>query len=106
MVDQHNIIDMVASGMAEEEIMEKLGITSKSKLKSMYYDALVSAGIIEDISGARERRDPYVKRIGKHGTLVLGKNLMIEKFRFKLGDKFRIISLIDGCIFLIKIKDS
>jgi hypothetical protein len=104
MKNSQDIIDMVASGMAEEEIMEQLGIKSKSKLKSTYYDALVSAGIIEDISGARERRDPYVKKIGKHGTLVLGRNLMIDKYRFKLGDKFRVISLIEGCIFLIKIK--
>ena len=100
-----NIIEMVASGMTQDEIMEKLGIKSKSKLKAIYYDALVTAGIVEGINGATEKRDPYVKKIGKHGTLVLGRNLMLDKFRFKLGDKFRIISLIDGCIFLIKIKD-
>lgn len=105
METQQNIIEMVASGMAQDEIMEKLGIKSKSKLKAMYYDALVNAGIVEAIGGARGKRDPYVKKIGKHGTLVLGRNLMVEKYRFKLGDRFRIISLIEGCIFLIKIKD-
>jgi hypothetical protein len=85
------LIEMVKKRMPDKEIMEKLGIQTKTSLKKMYYDALVETGKIKGIISKQD--DVGMKKslkIGKRGTLSLSKKLVIEEFGFKEGDTFTV----------------
>ena len=84
------LIDMVKKGIPDKEIMEKLGIQTKASLKKMYYDALVEAGKIKDIVTKKEVETKRTLKIGKKGTILLSKKLLIDKLGFKEGDKFTV----------------
>lgn len=88
------LIEMVKKNVPDKEIMEKLGIQTKAALKKMYYDALVEAGKIKDILTEKEaKKAPATGRklsIGKRGTIILSKALLIENFGLKEGDKFTV----------------
>jgi hypothetical protein len=99
------VIEMVKRGLPDKEIMKELGVRTKTSLKKIYYDALVEAGKIKDILTERQvkravrRKRPL--RIGKRGTILLGKALVIDNFGFKEGDKFT-VSKRKGAIILTK----
>ena len=92
--DSEKLIDMVNKGMTAGEIRKALGIKSKAPLKKMYYDALVKAGKISDIARARQVRRRRPKRralaIGKRGTILLSKPLLVNQLGFKEGDRFSV----------------
>ena len=89
-----DIVEMVKAGFTDKQIMKELGIQTKASLKKMYFDALVEAGKIKAIitksEKKRRRRKPKVLTIGKRGTLALSRLLLIDKFGFKEGDKFKV----------------
>jgi hypothetical protein len=89
-----DIVEMVKAGFTDKQIMKELGIQTKASLKKMYFDALVEAGKIKAIitksEKKRRQRKPKVLTIGKRGTLALSRLLLIDKFGFKEGDKFKV----------------
>ena len=91
-VMKEKLIDMVKKGIPDREIMRELGIQTRSSLRKMYYEALVEAGKIRDILTERELRkagrEKRAATIGKRGTILLSKGLLIDRFGFKQGDKF------------------
>lgn len=91
-VMKEKLIDMVKKGIPDREIMRELGIQTRASLRKMYYEALVEAGKIRDILTERElRKAVRGKRavtIGKRGTILLSKGLLIDRLGFKQGDKF------------------
>lgn len=91
-VEPEKIIEMLNKGMTANEINEELGIKSRASLRRMYYDSLVKAGKIEDISTEKEAKKAAPKKraltIGKRGTILLSKALLVDQLGFKEGDKF------------------
>jgi hypothetical protein len=89
-----DIVEMAKAGFTDKQIMKELGVQTKASLKKMYFDALVEAGKIKAIITEREKkrrqRKPKVLSIGKRGTLALSRLMLIDQFRFKEGDKFKI----------------
>jgi len=96
------LIEMVRKGIPDKEIMRELGIQTRASLKKMYYDALVEAGKIKDILAekkvkkAASRRRPVA--IGKRGTILLSRALLIDQLGFKEGDTFRVAKRGDSII--------
>ena len=90
---KEEIIEMVEKGMTAKEIRKKLGIKTKAPLKGMYYRALVKTGKIKDISTERKVKKAAPKRrtltIGKRGTILLSRTLLVDQLGFKKGDKFK-----------------
>ena len=89
------LVEMVRKGVPDKEIMRELGIKTKASLKKMYYDALVEAGKIKDIMTERKLKKAKGPRkrpvtIGKRGTILLSKPLLVKKLGFKEGDKFTV----------------
>ena len=94
-MNKKNLIEMVRKGVPDKEIMRELGIQTKASLKKMYYDALVEAGKIKGIvkESKMKKAMPKKKRpltIGKRGTILLSKPLLVEQLGFKKGDKFAV----------------
>lgn len=83
------LIEMVRKEIPDKEIMKELGIQTKASLKRMYYDALVEAGKIKDIVTERKLKRGAPKRraltIGKRGTILLSKVLLVDQLGFKEG---------------------
>ncbi|NIN00096.1 MAG: hypothetical protein GTO24_19090 [candidate division Zixibacteria bacterium] len=102
------LIEMVKKGVPDKEIMEELGIQTRTSLKKMYYDALVEAGKIRDILTQRQAKRAATKkrpvRITKRGTVLLGRAVVIDTFGFKEGDRF-IVSKRKDAIILRKEKE-
>ena len=101
--DVKKIIDMVRKGMPDKEIMKELDIKTKVSLKKVYYDALVEAGKIKDIMTERKMkkaREPRKRSvtIGKRGTILLSKPLLVEQLGFKEGDRFTVAKRRDNII--------
>jgi len=101
--DAKKIIDMVRKEIPDKEIMKELGIQTKASLKKMYYDALVEAGKIRDIMTERKLKKTKGPRkrpvtIGKRGTILLSKPLLVEQLGFKEGDKFTVSKRRDSII--------
>jgi len=100
--DSSKFIDMVHKGMTAAEIRKALGIKSKAPLRRMYYDALVKAGKIRDIATARQVRRRRPRRrtltIGKRGTILLSKPLLVNQLGFKEGDRFSVTKRRDRII--------
>ena len=100
------IIELVNKGMTAKEIKEELGIKPKASLRRMYYDSLVKAGKVNDILTEREVKKTHKKRtstIGKRGTILLSKRLLVDQLGFKEGDKFGIEKR-KGSIILKKVE--
>jgi len=91
---KEKLIEMVEKGMSVREIKRELGIKSRATLRGMYYDALVRAGRIKDIGrGSTVKREPRKRRaltIGKRGSILLSKLLLVNQLGFKEGDKFSV----------------
>ena len=89
------LIEMVNKGMTAGEIRKELGSKSKAPLRKMYYDALVKTGKIKDILTERKVKKGRTKRraltIGKRGTILLSKPLLVEQLGFKKGDTFNAV---------------
>lgn len=101
--EARKIIDMVKKGVPDKEIMKELGIQTKASLKKMYYDALVEAGKIKDIMTERRLKKTAGPRkrpltIGKRGTILLSKPLLVDQLGFKQGDKFTVAKRRDSLI--------
>ena len=96
------LVEMVREGIPDKEIMRELGIQTKASLKKMYYDALVEAGKIKDIMTERELKRAAPKRraltIGKRGTILLSRPLLVNQLGFKEGDKFTVAKRRDSLI--------
>lgn len=102
-IDPMKLIDMVRKEIPDKEIMAELGINTKASLKKMYYDALVEAGKIKDIMTERKARKAAAPRkrpltIGKRGTILLSKPLLVDQLGFKTGDKFTVAKRKDSII--------
>lgn len=101
-VMKEKLIEMVKKGMPDREIMKELGIQTRASLRRMYYEALVEAGKIKDILKETELkkavRGKRALTIGKRGTILLSKALLIDRFGFKEGDKFRIAKRRDSIV--------
>lgn len=102
-MNKKKLVDMVKKGVPDKEIMRELGIQTKASLKRMYYDALVEAGKIKDIMTERKfkkargpRKRPVT--IGKRGTILLSKPLLVEQLGFKEGDKFAVSKRRDSIV--------
>ena len=93
-VEAEKLVDMVRKDIPDRKIMKELGIKTRASLRKMYYDALVETGRIEDIPTERKmKRAPTKKRvltIGKRGTILLSRRLLIDQFGFKEGDTFTV----------------
>ena len=96
------LMEMVKKGRPDKEIMKELGIKTKASLTRMYYDALVEAGRIKDILPEKEVMKARPKRralkIGKRGTILLSKPLLVDQLGFKKGDKFSVTKRRDSII--------
>jgi len=96
------LIEMVRKGISDKEIMRELGIQRRALLKEMYYDALVEAGRIKDIMTERKLKKASPRRraltIGKRGTVLLSKPLLVDQLGFKQGDKFTVSKRKDAII--------
>jgi len=96
------IIEMVRKGIPDKEIMKELGIQTKASLKRVYYDALVEAGKIKDILREREVKKAAPRKrllaIGKRGTILLSKAVLIDQLGFKEGDQFKVAKKRDSII--------
>jgi hypothetical protein len=96
------LIEMVKKGKPDKEIMKELGIKTKASLRRMYYDALVEAGRIRDILTEKRVKKARPKRralkIGKRGTILLSKPLLVDQLGFKKGDKFSVSKRRDSII--------
>ncbi|MCK5551676.1 MAG: hypothetical protein KAJ09_00935 [Deltaproteobacteria bacterium] len=103
---KQKLVEMVRKGKSDKEVMKELGIKTKATLRRMYYDALVEAGKIKDILTERKMTKSAPKRrpltIGKRGTILLSKALLLDQLGFKKGDKFTLAKRKDS-IFLRKI---
>ena len=101
-MEKKKIIEMVKKGIPDKEIMKELSIQTKASLKRMYYDALVEAGKIKDIMTEREMKKGAPKRrpltIGKRGTILLSKPLLVDQLGFKKGDRFTVSKRKDSII--------
>jgi hypothetical protein len=99
---KEKLIEMVKKGIPDKEIMKELGIQTKASLKKMYYDALVETGKIKDILTERKMKKAAPKsrglRIGKRGTMLLSKPLLVDQLGFKAGDKFGVAKRRDSII--------
>ncbi len=99
---KERIIAMVKKGLSDKEIMKELGIQTKASLKRMYYDALVEAGKIKNIMTEAQMKKGMPKRraltIGKRGTILLSKVLLIDQLGFKAGDRFSVAKRRDRII--------
>lgn len=104
---KQKLIEMVRKGKSDKEIMKELGIRTKATLRKMYYDALVQTGKIKDIMTERKMKKSVPKRrpltVGKRGTILLSKALLIDQLGFKKGDKFTFAKR-KGSIILRKIE--
>ncbi len=100
--DAKKLIEMAKKNVPDKQIMEELGIKTKTALKKMYYDALVEAGKIKDILTEREAKKTPAKArklsVGKRGTLTLSRAVLIDKLGFKEGDKFTVSKRKDSII--------
>jgi len=96
------LIEMVKKGKPDKEIMKELGIKTRASLRRMYYDALVEAGRIRDILTEKQIKKARPKRralkIGKRGTILLSKPLLVDQLGFKKGDKFSVSKRRDSII--------
>ena len=92
------LIQMVRKGLPDKEIMEKLGIQTRTSLKKMYYDALVEGGKIKDILTEKEVKKKRSVSITKRGTINLNRKLLIDDLGFKEGDKFTVSKRKDSII--------
>jgi hypothetical protein len=96
------LIDMVRKGIPDKEIMKELGVQTRASLRRMYYDALVEAGKIKDIMTERKMKKAASRRrlltIGKRGTILLSKPLLVDRLSFKEGDKFNVAKRRDSII--------
>jgi predicted transcriptional regulator len=81
-----DILEMVKAGFTDKQIMKELGIQTKASLKKIYFDALVEGGKIK----RKKQRKTKVVTIGKRGTLTLSRLLLMDTFKFKAGDKFKV----------------
>jgi hypothetical protein len=94
MEEAKKLIEMVKKEIPDKEIMRELGVQSKASLKKMYYDALVEAGKIKGILTEREVKKTQTKprevTIGKRGTMLLSKPLLVDRLGFREGDKFSV----------------
>ena len=101
-MEKKKIIEMVKKGVPDKEIMKELSIQTKASLKRMYYDALVEAGKIKDIMAERQMKKGAPKRrpltIGKRGTILLSKPLLVDQLGFKKGDRFTVSKRKDSII--------
>ena len=96
------LIEMVKEGKPDKEIMKELGIKTRASLRRMYYDALVEAGRIKDILTEKKVKKARPKRralrIGKRGTILLSKPLLVDQLGFKKGDEFSVAKRRDSII--------
>ena len=101
-VEAKKLIEMVERGIPANEIRKELGIKSRAPLKGMYYKALVEAGKIKDILTEREMKKAAPKRralrIGKRGTILLSRALLMDQLGFKEGEKFEVTKRRDSII--------
>jgi hypothetical protein len=101
-VEVKKLIEMVEKRLPDKEIMKELGIQTRASLRRMYYDALVEAGKIKDIMTERKMKRAASRRrpltIGKRGTILLSKPLLVDQLGFKEGDKFSIAKRRDSII--------
>jgi membrane-associated HD superfamily phosphohydrolase len=99
---KEKLIEMVKKSIPDKEIMEKLGIQTKASLKKMYYDALVETGKIKDIMTERKMKKAASRirplTIGKRGTILLSKALLMDQLGFKKGDRFTVAKRRDSII--------
>ena len=99
---KEKLVEMVRRGMSDKEIMRDLGIQTKASLRKMYYDALVEGGKIKDILTERRLKKAAPKRralsIGKRGTILLSKPLLVDQLGFKQGDRFSVAKRKDSII--------
>ena len=100
--ESKKLIDMVNKGVTAAEIRKALGIKSKAPLRRMYYDALVKAGKIRGIATERQVRRRRPRRraltIGKRGTILLSKPLLVNQLGLKEGDRFSVTKRRDRII--------
>ena len=100
--DAKKLIEMVKKGIPDKEIMKELGIQTSASLKKMYYDALVEVGKIKDIMAERKLKKAAPRKramtIGKRGTILLTKPLLVDQLGFKEGDKFTLSKRRDSII--------
>lgn len=100
--DAKKLIEMVRKEIPDKEIMRELGIQTKASLKKMYYDALLEAGKIKDIMTERKLKKAAPKKralaIGKRGTILLSKPLLVDQLGFNVGDKFTVAKRKDSII--------
>ena len=101
--DAKKLVELVKKNVPDKEIMQELGVKTKTTLKKMYYDALVEAGKIKDIMTERKLKKAKAPRkrpvtIGKRGTILLSKSLLVEQLGFKEGDKFTVSKRKDSII--------
>jgi hypothetical protein len=89
---------MVKKGIPGREIMKELGIQTKVSLKKMYYDALVEAGKIKDILTKKQIKKVPTLRVGKNGSILLSKALLVDQLGFKEGEEFKVVKRRDSII--------
>ena len=89
-VDSAKLIDMVKEGIAQSEIMKKLGFKTSSQLKAAYMNALIAEKKVPAIQGGRgTAKAAKLKEVGvgKRGSIIISKDL-VEAFGIGSKEKF------------------
>jgi len=102
MKEEHEkILDRVKKAIPDKEIMNELGIKTKAALKKLYYDALVEAGKIKDITTARQaKKQEHQKNsvsVTKRKTISISKKIL-DDLGFQEGDRFTVSKRKDSII--------
>lgn len=95
------VIELVNKGLDESLIKEKLGISKRVSVKKLYYDALVKTGTIKDVIPEKKSRGRSKRKeltIGKRGTILLSKPVLVEQLGFREGDKFDVLKKRDSIV--------
>jgi hypothetical protein len=82
---------MVREGKTVEDIKTELRIKTTLKIKNLYLEGLIEAGIIPELKEKERIKKPIdIRKIEKHGTLLINRKLVIGMLGFKEGDQFKV----------------
>ncbi len=90
--DGGKLIRMIEEGMAQSEIMKKMGFKTSMQLKTAYMNALIAEGKVPAIRGSRGAAKADKTKevgVGKRGSIILSKELVAS---LGIGAKERFIA--------------
>ncbi|MBI3090650.1 MAG: hypothetical protein HYY96_08275 [Candidatus Tectomicrobia bacterium] len=85
--DKHlKVVELVDAGKTVQEIQKELKIQTKNQVDALYLRGLVDKGKARPLIDLG-RRGSSSRKVGKNGTVLLGRPLMVDYFGFSPGDQ-------------------